>query len=100
MNKTQLKKLLNRCIRLRPMARRFQGHDELPAIDDRWLVGQVDDNMGLQISLSRTGHCVRVPMDHIREFIAASEAESVGILKLKMQLHLSGDHAWFDVIDD
>ncbi len=95
MNKAQLRKLALKHVKLRPLARRFDHLTgaELNQIDDEWFVTAVDNRNGLLLYLSRTGHQIQFPYDHIREFMSDTDRNCAGFLILKVQVHLQGDRA-------
>src|ERR1035438_1720906 len=59
-----LEKSLGQRVRLRPMARRFEGGMELPQLDDEWIIQGVSKE-GVQLHNTRTDHCPTLGTDHI-----------------------------------
>lgn len=94
MNKKMLRKSVHHLVRLWPVARRFNDFDELPRIDDDWIVRQVND-IGVEISNLRNDHSLILGFDHIREYISDPNREygdpKFGILELSIQLFLRGN---------
>ena len=95
MRKAKLKTMNNTLVQLWPPAKRIDCETgmELPAINDRWHV--IVEEESLFIGLARTGHGIRLPYDHIREYMEDGCRETNGTYILKAQLYLSGNRAWF-----
>lgn len=97
MQKDALKKSLNKRVRLRPIARRFNGgrHGaELPLVDDYWVIEQVTAE-GVTLRNTRTGHRPSLRFDHIHHF-TSDLADGYGFLVLTVQLHIGGIDAWIE----
>lgn len=100
MNKAKLRTMEAKFVKLRPLPIRIdaQTGSRLNPIEDRWRISKSPDPNRILISISRTGHGLELPYDHIREYMEDASRESDGFLLLKAQLHLSGDRAWFEPI--
>ena len=94
MNKRELGKSVGSRVSLRPIARRFEGEQELPLIDDVWDIQRVISD-GIQIKNTRTCHCLILGFDQIYTYmsdtIRSSPGEVHGMLRLHVQLILRGD---------
>ncbi len=92
MNDDQLKNLVGKHIKLRPVAKQIDQLTKavLERFDDRWFVKR-SEKEGLVLELVNTGHVVVLPFDHIREFISDTDPSNDGFLLLDVQLHLSGE---------
>ena|SRR5688572_26500663 len=102
MKKNILSQLDGFHLRVRPIARRFDVHAELPQIDDRWRA-HFSNQQGLQILDLRTEHILTVPPDHIHEFREDSSPYFPGIktgfLMLRSQIWLQGQNAGLEPLD-
>ncbi len=94
MNKEQLNKSLHYRMRLRPIARRFDGKVELEKIDDDWIVIKTVSGRGIQIKNIRTDHAITLAYDHIRTFMSdtsrPNDGLKYGFLELTIQVSISG----------
>ena len=90
----RLEKSVGQRVRLRPMARRFDGGMELPQLDDEWIIQRVSKE-GVQLHNTRTDHCLTLGADHIFSYSTDPDrsrgAELHGMLQLHVQLTLRGD---------
>lgn len=94
MNKEYLKKIVGHQVRLRPIARR-RSAEELPRIDDYWVVQSADDKR-IQLSNVRTGHVAILGTDHVHSYLSDPAQDAVdirrGFVWLRVQLTLrNGD---------
>src|SRR5438445_13511858 len=91
MNKDRLKNLVGYRIRIRPIARRPGDFDELPVIDDDWIISNVDTDH-VELTNVRTGHNAVLGLDHIHSFLSDPGRDNSGIkygfLQLRVQLSL------------
>lgn len=91
MKKDQLKKIVGHRVRLRPVAKRRSGTQELPRIDDDWTVRQVEGDV-IELSNPRTDHVARLGLDHIHSYLSDPGRDIGGIrygfLQLRVQLCL------------
>jgi hypothetical protein len=98
-NKQQLRKNEGNLVRIRPVAKRFDGGKngpELrPAIDDEWRIESVTDR-GVAISNVRTGHGITLNYDHIRNFTSDIRGPGYGFLNLTVQVHIGGRDLWIE----
>lgn len=89
-----LEKSVGQRVRLRPMARRFEGGLALPQLDDVWIIQRVSKE-GVRLHNTRTDHCPTLGADHIFSYSTDPDrsrgAELHGILQLLVQLTLRGD---------
>jgi len=92
MNKEQLRKLEGGNVTLLPSPKHLD-HPSSAKPFDLWWVEQYTRG-GLEIRFA-TGHGVRLPFDHIREWMEDGSGKTKGTLLLKAQLYLEGDRAWF-----
>ena len=99
MKKDSLRKCELKHVRLRPIAKRFDGGKggvELSPIDDDWLVGRLTDE-GMPISNSRTQHATVLGYDHIHHFTTDPQRGSgYGFLTLTIQIHIGGRELWIE----
>jgi hypothetical protein len=93
MNKDQLKKVVGSQVRLRPVAKRFSGDQELDALDDDWGVDGVTD-IAVQLSNCSTGHVAVLGPDHIHSYLSDPARDIGGMrrgfLQLRVQVLLRG----------
>jgi hypothetical protein len=94
MNKKALEKSVGHRVRLRPIARRFDGDVELPQLDDDWIIQRVSKE-GANLLNTRTGHCPTLGTDHIYSYSTDPDRsrgnELHGMLRLLVQLVLKGN---------
>lgn len=94
MNKKALEKSVGQQVRLRPIARRFEGDKEQPQIDDPWIIQHVTKD-GVHLLNTRTNHCPTLGFDHIFGYTSDPDrsrgSEVHGLLQLTVQLILRGD---------
>lgn len=94
MNKKKLEKSVGQRVRLRPIARRFDHNEELPQIDDLWIIECVSKD-GVHLLNTRTNHCPTLGFDHIYSYMSDPDrsrgSEVHGRLQLTVQLILRGD---------
>ena len=99
MNKDALKKSLHARVRLRPVARRFDGETELEAIDDEWII-EGSNASGVQIKNARTYHVTTLGPDHISKFVTDPDRSSLGFktgfLVLTVQVFIGGNRLWIE----
>lgn len=92
MNKGKLKKSIYHRIRIRPVAKRFDGQNYLAKEDDDWIIQKVEDIV--ELSNVRTGHVAKLGFDHIHHYVSDPDRDfdglTHGILELNVQLTLSG----------
>lgn len=94
MNWEKLESLVNWRVRIRPIAKRFDGDLPLPLEDDIWIVQRVAKKAVVELANIRTGHLAKLGNDHIHHFVSDPPAETDGfrhaILDLDVQLLLRG----------
>lgn len=94
MNKKALEKSIGQRVRLRPVARRFNHNEELPQIDDLWIIQRVSKD-GVHLLNTRTNHCPTLGSDHIYSYMSDHDHsrgnEVHGLLQLTVQLILRGN---------
>ncbi|HEY4359397.1 MAG TPA: hypothetical protein VGN17_00410 [Bryobacteraceae bacterium] len=99
-NIDQIIKNVGKCVRLRPIPRRFDGGPggtELEALDRDWRITRASRKDGVTLELDATGHGVTLNWDNILEFNTDSvRGEQYGFLSLKMQIHLGGSKLWLE----
>lgn len=94
MNKGMLPKCQYHIVRLRPIARRFQGDRELEPYDDDWMIEKVDQARGVvEIRNLRCDSCPTLGFDHIHSYISDPMrdvgGQKHGFLKLLVQVILT-----------
>jgi hypothetical protein len=93
MNRSALRKSEGMVVRLRPIAKRFDGGPggwPLPDMDDDWRIGTISDE-GVPISSLRTDHGTTLGYDHIHHFTSDPQrGERYGFLTLTVQVHIGG----------
>lgn len=94
MQRKGLEKCIGQRVRLRPVARRFDGDVELPKLDDDWIIQRVSKE-GAHLLNTRTGHCPTLGVDHIYTYSTDPDRsrgnELHGVLRLLVQLVLRGN---------
>ena len=94
MNAKKLKGSVGHRVRLRPVARRFDGNRELPEEDDDWILSHVDDEK-VELRNPRTGHVAVLGGDHIHSYTTDPGREWDGLrhgfLLLHVQVSLYAD---------
>lgn len=99
MNRQALKKSVGKRVRIRPIAKRFDGGPggpELPQIDDDWIVERLTDD-GVTISNPRTDHSTTLGYDHLHHFTSDPQrGKEFGFLTLTGQIHIGGTRVWFE----
>jgi hypothetical protein len=90
----QMKKNVGCRVQLLPVACRLdEAGQELPSIDDDWIVEEVAET-GVRISNTRTSHTTTLGADHIHHFTSNPDRSQGGIrhgfLTLHVQLFLQG----------
>lgn len=99
MNKDKLRKLSNFRVRLRPIAKRFDGNTQLDICDDDWIITKVEDS-GPVISNIRTGHTAILGFDHIHHYasdpVRDFDGLKHGFLILTVQVNIGGPHFWIE----
>src|SRR5215469_7823235 len=102
MNKEQIKKSLGHRVRIRPIAKQFDGTKALPLMDDDWIIRRVDDDV--ELSNMRTGHAAILGFDHIFSYMSEPGRDSGGIkygfLQLRIQLSLAGKDVKIEPLAD
>ena len=96
MNKSQMKKNAWSHVRLRPVAKRFNGADgpQLPPVDDDWMITSVGDN-GVSISNNHTGHGTMLGWDQIHHWSTDPDRGGRnGFLTLNTQINIGGNRLW------
>jgi hypothetical protein len=100
MNKQALKNSTGMYIRLRPVAKRFEGGRggiELDQNDHDWIIESVD--AGVRIRSAHSRHVTTLGWDHIHEFKSDPDrGPRYGFLILSIQVHVSGDDVWIEPI--
>lgn len=99
MKKDQIKKNIGYLVRLRPMARSYEGGigigKELEPADHDWRIKNTNEK-GIEVENLYTGHCTILGYDHIREFLTdpsrGFDGTKHGFLHLKVQIRMSGIH--------
>lgn len=94
MNKDMLAKCQYHIVKIRPIARRFQGQIELEQYDDDWMIERVDKARGVvQIKNLRCDHCPTLGFDHIHSYTSDPMRDvgdqKHGFLKLLVQVILT-----------
>jgi hypothetical protein len=94
MNKEMLAKCEGDIVRIRPLARRFQGHRELETLDDDWRIGRVDlTRKVVEILNIRCDHCPTLGLDHIHSYTSDPmrdfDGQKHGFLQLNVQVFLT-----------
>lgn len=94
MNKEMLAKCEGHVVRIRPIARRLHGQQELEPLDDDWRVGRVDlARKIVEIRNIRCDHCPTLGFDHIHSYssdpMRDSDGEKHGFLQLNVQVFLT-----------
>jgi hypothetical protein len=93
MKKDQIKKNLNHRVKLRPVARRFDGNGKLDQLDDDWIIESCTDE-GVRIKNIRTDHTTMLGFDQIHSYMSDPNRNYGGIkhgfLTLHGQLHIHG----------
>jgi hypothetical protein len=98
MQKSSLKKLELSTVRIRPVAKRFNGRDgpRLPVMDDDWRIQQVLEE-GVGIQNTRTDHGTVLGYDHIHHWTSdPARGKRYGFLTLNVQIHIGGSHLWIE----
>jgi hypothetical protein len=99
MNKEALRKSEFKVVRIRPIARRFDGGPdgpELSRIDDDWMIGRRTDD-GLPVENMRTNHQTILGYDHIHHFTSGPRrGKGFGFLTLTVQIHIGGTRLWIE----
>lgn len=92
MNRAQLKKTVGYHVRLRPIANRHDGTQQLARIDDDWTVSQIDER-AVKLNNNRTNHVVALGLDQTYNYSSdIGRGPRHGFLMLRVQLSLRGDH--------
>lgn len=100
MNKDQFsKKNLYKRVRLRPIAKRLSGKNELPQLDDDWIIDLIGDD-GVHIRNARIPWVTTLGYDQISKFTSdpnrnAGDIEC-GFLILHIQIFLEGNSLWVE----
>jgi len=94
MNKEMLAKCQGHLVRIRPVARRFQGQDELQPLDDDWRIVRVDlARKVVEIHDIRCDHCPTLGLDHIHSYTSDPmrdiDGQKHGFLQLNVQVLLT-----------
>lgn len=101
MQNDMIKKMIYHRVRLRPVAKRFQGSIELSQIDDEWVIEQITDK-GVTIKNMRTDHSKVLGFDHIHHYTSDPSKDfdgfEHGFLTLMVQLSLDGLHVRIEPI--
>lgn len=101
MNKDKLRKNINHRVRIRPIARRFNGKVELEQIDDEWTIYEVTAD-GVIIRNRRIGHTKLLGFDHIHQYTSDpdrySDGFKCGFLTLTVQLNIDRNKIWIEPI--
>jgi len=91
MNRDKLKNLVGYRIRIRPVAHHPSEFDELPVVDDDWIIINVERDR-VEFKNVRTGHRLVLGLDHIHSFMSDPGRDKDGIkygfLQLRVQLSL------------
>ena len=91
MNIDHLRKSVNHRVRIRPIAKRFDGPHELPKEDDIWVIERVSPE-GVYVHNTRTGHVTTLGLDHVLEYSSdpdrSVDGQKHGFLILKIQVYL------------
>jgi hypothetical protein len=98
MLKSAIKKLERSVVRIRPIAKRFNGRGgpRLPDMDDEWRIQQVLDQ-GVGIQNIRTDHGTVLGYDHIHHWTSdPARGKTYGFLILNVQIHIAGNHLWIE----
>jgi len=99
MNKQALQKNRWKRVRIRPMARRFDGGpggSELPPMDDDWLITGFTD-AGVEVQNTRTYHGTTLGYDHIHHYTSDPQrGEGCGFLTLTVQVYIGGSRLWIE----
>lgn len=91
MNRSGLRKLVGRPVRIRPAVWRVFYGEELPSIDDKWLVGAAGASGGaISLSLLGGAHVLNLECDSVYEFFEPD------LLVLRAQLTLTRWEARLD----
>lgn len=94
MNKDQIKKTVGTRVRIRPVAKRHDGTNELPPVDYDWLVLRIEDEVVVLSNLS-TVHMARIGLDQIHSYMSDPIRDTGdvkhGFLQLRVQLCLRGN---------
>jgi len=100
MNKDQFsKKNLYKRVRIRPIAKRLNGKNELPQLDDDWIIDLIGDD-GVHIRNVRIPWVTTLGYDQISKFTSdpnrnAGDIE-YGFLILHIQIFLEGNSLWVE----
>jgi len=94
MNKEMLAKCEGHLVRIRPMARRFQGGHELEQIDDDWRITSVDGaRKVVEIHNLRCDYCPTLGFDHIHSYTSDpmrdTDGQKHGFLQLIVEIRLT-----------
>jgi hypothetical protein len=94
MNKEMLAKCEGHLVRIRPIARRFQGSRELEQIDDDWRITRVDAARKIvEIHNLRCAHCLTIGLDHIHSYTSDpmrdTDGQKHGFLHLIVEIRLT-----------
>jgi hypothetical protein len=94
MNKEMLAKCEGYVVRIRPIARRFQGQQELEPLDDDWRIGRVDlARKTLEIRNVRCDQCPTLGLDHIHSYSSDPmrdfDGQKHAFLQLNVQVFLT-----------
>lgn len=94
MNKEMLAKCEGHVVRIRPMARRFSGQDELDTIDDDWMIRRVDlSRKTVEIINLRSEYCPILGLDHVHSYTSDPMSDrgeqKHGFLQLNVQVFMT-----------
>ncbi len=100
MNRSALRKNLYSRVRIRPIAKRYNGDMELQRLDHDWIIERVDD-AGVLVRNIRTKHVTTLGYDHIHHFTTDPDRSMQGIafgfLTLNIQVHIGdGNRLWVE----
>lgn len=101
MNKAALRKGVGTDVRIRPIAKRFDGGPGgalLPSQDDDWRIQGFHPN-GITISNNRVPYQAVLGFDQVREFMTdPGRGIGYGFLILKVHLNIGGNFLWTEPI--